>query len=429
MDEKLDVILRRLRDDPVFFAKAILKFQPFKYQEQLLRDQSRRIVVCAGRQTGKSTIIAAKALHFAITNPRVTVLIVSATLRQSMLMFDKILGFIESSRILKKAVKIQTRTKVRFSNGSTIIALPCGRYGHTLRGHTAHLIILDEAAFMPEEVITNVVLPMLATTQGACWMLSTPWDTEHIFWKAFTSDDWSKHHWTADMNPMITREFLEEQRRLIGEERFTIEYLAMPVEEQDSFFPVKLIRSAMDDYEMAPEPGGVGGYDPGGKDSQAAFIVVKERELEGGKKIVILYQLVERGRSYTEMNALIADYHRQHPLAKLYVDMTGLGNPIVEHMQELLGKNIVEGVVLTAKAKEEVLTNLKILFEQSRIAIPVDDNALLNALNAITYERTRGGGYSFDKRRGSYDDLAYALALACSHFRPSRGSAIRVVKS
>jgi reverse gyrase len=117
--------------DPVTFARKILKFEPFSYQVQLLRDQNKRIVVCAGRQVGKSTTIAAKAIHFAVTNPRTTTLIVSPTLRQSMLMFDKILDFLENSP-LRRSVRYKSRTRIRFSNGSWVVALPCGRYGHTL---------------------------------------------------------------------------------------------------------------------------------------------------------------------------------------------------------------------------------------------------------------------------------------------------------
>ncbi|MEM4497320.1 MAG: terminase large subunit [Nitrososphaerota archaeon] len=375
------------------------------------------MVVCAGRQTGKSTIIAAKALHFAVTRPNVTVLIVSATLRQSMLMFDKILEFVENNQLLKKCVKRKTRTRIWFTNGSKIIALPCGRYGHSLRGHTAHLIIMDEAAFMPEEVISNVVLPMISTTNGYAWMLSTPWDQQHIFWKAYQSDTWSKHHWSTDMNPLVPKEFLEEQRRLIGEERFAIEYLAIPVEEQSSFFPIKLLRSCADDYEIIPEPGGVAGYDPGGKESQAAFIVLKKKD----DKIRVIYQKAERRERYTDFNAEIADFHKQYPLQKLYVDMTGLGNPILEHLQELLGKSVVEGVMLTDRKKEELFMNLKLMLEQQKIILPNDDFALLNALNAITYERTRSGGYKFGQRPGTYDDLAYALALAAQHFKAPSG--------
>jgi hypothetical protein len=54
-----------------------------------------------------------------------------------MLMFDKILDFILASP-LRKSVKYRSRTRIRFSNGSWIIALPCGRFGHSLRGFTAH---------------------------------------------------------------------------------------------------------------------------------------------------------------------------------------------------------------------------------------------------------------------------------------------------
>ena len=382
-----------------------------------MRDKSKRIVVCAGRQTGKSTIIAAKALHFAVTNPKVTVLIVSSTLRQSMLMFDKILSYVDSSPLIKKSVKYRSRTRIRFSNGSMIIALPCGRYGHSLRGHTAHLVIMDEAAFMPEEVISNVILPMISTTDGYAWMLSTPWDQDHIFWKAYESDSWSKHHWSTDMNPLVTKEFLEEQKKLIGEERFMIEYMAIPVEEKSSYFPMKLLRSCCEDYEIKPMRGGVAGYDPGGKDSQAAFIVLKKK----GDKIYVVYQKAERGRRYTDFNVEIADFHKRYPLSKLYVDMTGLGNPIIEHLEELLGKNIVEGITLTDRKKEEVFTNLKLMFEQKKIMLPNDDYALLNALNAVTYERTRSGGYRFGQRKGTYDDLAYALALAAQHFKRKSG--------
>ena len=219
------------------------------------------------------------------------------------------------------------------------------------------------------------------------------------------------------MNPLITKEFLEEQKKLIGEERFTIEYMAVPVEERSSYFPMKLLRSCCEDYEVKPVRGGVAGYDPGGKESQAAFIVLKRK----GDRIYVVYQRAERGRRYTDFNAEIADYHKRYPLQRLYVDMTGLGNPIIEHLEELLGRNVVEGVTLTDKKKEEVFANLKIMFEEGKIALPNDDYALLNALNAVTYERTRSGGYRFGQRKGAFDDLAYALALAASHFRRRRG--------
>lgn len=178
--------------DPVRFAREVLGFEPFDYQAKIMQDTSNRIVVCAGRQIGKSVCVAAKAIHFALSNEKTNTLIVSASLRQSMLMFEKILSLLESK--LSTLIAYKSRIRIRLSNGSSIIALPSGRYGHTLRGFTAALVIIDEAAFVPEEVITNSVLPMLATTNGYCWMLSTPYDKVHVFYKAFNNQNWSVYH-------------------------------------------------------------------------------------------------------------------------------------------------------------------------------------------------------------------------------------------
>jgi hypothetical protein len=397
--------------DPVTFARKILRFEPFPYQVQLLRDPSKRIVVCAGRQVGKSTTIAAKAIHFAVTNPRTTTLIVSPTLRQSMLMFDKIIDFIENSP-LRRSVRYKSRTRIRFSNGSWVVALPCGRYGHTLRGFTAHLIILDEAAFIPVEVIENVVFPMLATTDGACWMLSTPWGTDHTFYRAWNSPDWSKHHWPTSANPLVKPEFLEEQRRLIGEERFRIEYLAEFVADEDSFFPITLLRSAIDyDYQPHLEPSLIWGYDPGGKDSMAAFVAIKWE----GDRARVMYWRALKSESYVATDLMLRELHAQYPFARLYFDKTGIGNVIEEHLRELGIPS--EGVTITAERAQEMMFNLKTLLETKRLLLPPNAIDLMNHLNAIVAEKRWSGRHVFKKREGTYDDLAYALALAVSQPR------------
>lgn len=89
---------------PVDFAKRILGMKPFPYQAKLLEDASKRIVACMGRQTGKTTIIALKAIYFADTNEDITVLITSPSLRQSMIMFDRIATFVFSAAYLRNRV-------------------------------------------------------------------------------------------------------------------------------------------------------------------------------------------------------------------------------------------------------------------------------------------------------------------------------------
>ena len=409
-----------LKQDPVTFSRSVLDFYPFDYQQGLLHDPSKRICACMGRQTGKSTTIAAKAIHFAVTRKRKTILIVSATLRQSMLMFDKVVRFLDSSELVK-AVRHRTRTKVIFTNYSSITALPCGNDGGTLRGFTADVIILDEASFMPDFVITNVVMPMIATTEGYCWMLSTPWDKNHTFYKVFNDPRWSKYHLPSSVNPLIDQAFLEEQRELVGEERFAMEYLAQFIDDSNSYFPISLIRQCVsEDIPLELEGELFAGYDPGGKQSYAAFVIVRRID----DKLYMVYKKAERGKSYTQFNVEISDISRLHAF-KLLVDQTGLGNPIVEHLKEL-GMD-VEGVTLTDRTKEELLSNLKILMEERKLLLPYDIE-LHNSINAIEFERTRTGGFRFSKRSGTYDDLGYALALACFAAKQdgSRGVIIKI---
>jgi len=402
--------LKELVDDPVLFARVVLGFTPFPYQEELLRCNAKRIIVCSGRQIGKTTITAIKAIHFTVTNPETTALIVSPTLRQSMHMFDKIIDFVMGSPLLKKSVIYKSRTQLKFSNISKIIALPCGPEGKTLRGHTANLIIIDEAAFVPEVVIANVVMPMIAATDGYLWLLSTPWNKDHIFYKCWTNPKWVKFHIPTSANPLVSKEFLEEQRELVGEERFKIEYEAEFIDDQKAFFPMELLRravakSGLNKIHFEPEEGMIIGYDPGGKDSYAAAVGVK---LKAGK-FHVLWTWLDKGRSYTDVNVTLAEFCKRFKANRMVVDMTGLGNPIVEHLREL--GIPVEGITLTDKIKQELLFNVKILLEQGKLILP-DDLTLLAHLNCIEYERTRTGGYRFTHRPGTYDDLAYALALA-----------------
>src|SRR5215468_3812232 len=69
--------------DPVAFAEDRLGFRPDDWQARLLRSTAPQVIVNNGRQTGKSTTVAALATHTAIFGDGALVLLISPTLRQS----------------------------------------------------------------------------------------------------------------------------------------------------------------------------------------------------------------------------------------------------------------------------------------------------------------------------------------------------------
>ncbi|MEM3765648.1 MAG: terminase family protein [Candidatus Bathyarchaeia archaeon] len=273
-----------------------------------------------------------------------------------MIMFNVIENFISANQFLAGSVLKSTRTMIHLKNGSRIIALPCGPDGATLRGFTADLVVMDEAAFMPEDVIATVIFPMLATTNGTAIMLSTPWGRDHIFYRSFKNPNYWSQHVRAEDCPLISKEFLEEQRKDIGELRYKMEYEAEFIEEENSFFSQDLIRECVEDYDLIAEnqllteERILGSYYLGadfGKKVDYSVIVLLRKE-ENRLRLIFLKQF-ELGTPYSEVVGYIQRLNEKFDIMKGYVDQSAIGESLVEEINEFAPQ--IEGLTFTAKVK------------------------------------------------------------------------------
>jgi len=81
--------------DAVAFAEDRLGFSSDPWQAQLLRSTAPWLLLNCCRQSGKSTTTAILALHTALHDPRL-ILLVSPSLRQSKELFGKVARFLKS---------------------------------------------------------------------------------------------------------------------------------------------------------------------------------------------------------------------------------------------------------------------------------------------------------------------------------------------
>jgi len=433
-------IIRRLKADPVYFAKKIMGFETFPYQEKLLRTTSKRIVAVWGRQSGKTTAISVKVIHFAYTNKNVTVLIVSKGLRQSMIMFSVVTNYILGNPILRQSVARYTRTQFHLKNGSRIIALPCSQDGANLRGHTADMVIMDEAAFMPEVVIGNVIFPMLATTDGIAIMVSTPWGRNHIFYRSFANPKYWVQRVKSEECPIIPKSFLEEQRNEIGELRYRIEYEAEFIEDQNALFTQDLIRGVTGDYPLITDKQIYEaqakfrgeyylGCDLGKRLDYSVVFLLKRDKLktldeETARPITIspVFRTVyiKQFALRTKLSVVkdwIVFLDSKFPIIAGAIDQTGIGEAVVETLQDDCPH--MEGVILSAQRKQEVMMYLYTRMEQRRTLIPFQRelHAQMNEQQyyygaskekIVAEER---GVMLFAHPEGRHDDQLWALAL------------------
>ena len=158
-----------------------------RWQEEVLAAEG-NLVACCGRQVGKSEVISAKSARFIVEHARKKVLIISVTESQAELMLSKIVLHLHSinPKLICKGVKKPTKHKVELTNGSVIITKAVGQYGLGALGLTCDVVIVDECAYMPETIWPSIT-PMLLTTGGSLWLLSTPNAREGYFYEAFTN--------------------------------------------------------------------------------------------------------------------------------------------------------------------------------------------------------------------------------------------------
>jgi hypothetical protein len=166
-----DPLLARLRADPARILTSA-RMDPDAWQTGLLSSTSKRILMLACRQSGKSTTAAALALRTALTRSGSLILLLSPSLRQSGELFrDKVQRLYSALGRPLPAVQ-ESALQMTLANGSRIISLPGDE--ETVRGFSgAGLLVLDEAARIPDALYYSV-RPMLAVSGGCLVALSTP---------------------------------------------------------------------------------------------------------------------------------------------------------------------------------------------------------------------------------------------------------------
>jgi Terminase large subunit, T4likevirus-type, N-terminal len=228
--------------DPVLLAQDC-GINPDPQQAKLLTSTSRKTLLNCTRQWGKSTTTALIALHEALYAAPAMIILVSPSQPQSTELFKKVHGFWSQLPGAPEANQ-ESLTRMELSNGSRIISLPGSE--KTTRGYSgATLIIMDEASRVPDEPLA-AIRPMLATTAGRFFALSTPAGKRGWFYESWNSGEgWEKVQVTAAACPRISPAFLEEERQALGPMRFAQEYCCEFIDDDTSVFNSDLIQEAL----------------------------------------------------------------------------------------------------------------------------------------------------------------------------------------
>jgi hypothetical protein len=243
--------------DPVYFMKKYckiqhptkgkLRFELFPYQEKTLNQfkDHRYNIVLKSRQTGISTLTAGYSLWKMIFNQDYNVLVIAIKQEVAKNLVTKVRVMYDNlPSWLKVATQEDNKLSLRLVNGSQVKAIPSSPDAG--RSEALSLLVVDEAAFVPDiNEIWASATPALSTG-GSCIALSTPNGVGNWFHQQWVGAEEGTNefnpiylHWTV--HPERDQRWRDEQTKVLGEKLAAQECDCDFISSGDTVIPPELL--------------------------------------------------------------------------------------------------------------------------------------------------------------------------------------------
>ena len=372
-------------------------------------------LIVAGRQTGKTFMMMNDAVMRALNKPRTRMFWVSPIQDQAnKVMKDIEAAFINHQDVFQQIVKRFDRknNEMFFHNGS-FIKFRSADSGDNLRGATLDFIYIDEAAFMSEDFINEVLLPMVTRTGGRVVMSST-FNGKNWYWDKYVQG-MDESNWEQIKSIKRTYLDLEDpavEKTVLGikqsmtKAQFDQEFLCKPVSGDALFTNVE---EAIRQYAPNTTERVYIGMDIG---VAYDYTVLTAMNQDYDVIDIDRFQYRELGMDADMFKNRIKDFYLKHDekLMACYFEINNndlLFDEITDddRMYKMLPFHT------TGQTKPEIIRNLIKLFEDKKITIP-DNLDLVKELYDFKSKRNPiTGNMQFSNSLGKHDDMVMSLAI------------------
>jgi hypothetical protein len=370
---------------------------PHINQKKILECDKRFIVVMCGRRFGKSELSQILSISEAIKGGQVAY--ITPTYKLAKAFFERLTAALPfKNNISNLKIYCPNNGSIEFYTGERL---------DNLRGRKFHLVIIDEAAFIPdlESGWQNSIRPTLTDYEGKAVFLSTP-RGKNFFYSMFMKqgeNDWQSFKFSTYDNPYINTREIEDAKLQLPEVVFEQEYLANPSENSANPFGNAYIKNCI-------------------RPVSSQQIVAYGIDLAKSVDFTVIIGL-DNGGNVAYFDRFQMDWHntketiRRLPVAPILADSTGVGDPILEDLKRE-GINI-EGLKFTSQSKQQLMEGLAQAIQQGKISYP--EGVIVDELDIFEYQFT-ANGVRYSAPSGFHDDCVVALALAWQNFNYKRGS-------
>jgi hypothetical protein len=302
----------------------------------------------------------------------------------------------------------ESEHRIDFPSGG-MLAIRSTHYPDNLRGEGLDYAVLDEAAFMPPDVWSEVVRPMLLERKGGAMFLSTPFG-RNWFWHLYQlgldpdESDWVSFHFKSWDNPHIEMDEIEAIRRTTSQRVFREEYEAEFIDDAGQVFRgIREATTAPPDAVYNVTHRYYAGIDWGRDPDHTAIVIIDATT----NQMVALDRFNKIG--WDAQRNRLAHLAKYWNPAVIWAEANSIGSPNIEALQS--EGFPVRPFTTTLRSKAPLIEGLALAIERGDIGL-LNHEVLLNELASYMLERLPGGGYRYRAPAGLHDDTVIATALS-----------------
>lgn len=366
---------------------------------------ARFMVISCGRRFGKTMLCAFIVIWDALQNPKHNIWIVAPTFPQTDILWEMVIEYLPPQYV--KQI-FEGKKLIELKNGSRIWAKSADN-PQALVGRGLDLIVFDEAS-MCDIAAWNYMRPALGDRKGRAIFPTTP-KGKNWFYDIFMKDpkrggdddDYVSYHYPSMANEFLDPKEFEKMTKDLPMLMYKQEILAEFIESGGEVFR-NLNRVLVDDclQEPLPEHYYVGGGDLA---KYQDFTVLTIADLATNR---IVY--------YERFNHLDWDYQKvriasallKYNDAVMYMDSTGVGDPIVEDLQRQ-GCS-VKAFKFSTTTKKQAIENLMKMCDDATIGIP-NIPEIKHEFEVFGYKQLPSGQMTYRAPDGQHDDIVMSVAL------------------
>jgi hypothetical protein len=442
-------------EDPIYFIeryvkiitldKGFVNISLYPFQKQAIEDinQNRRVILKAGRQLGKTTMIVGYILWYILFNQDKFVAILANKAPTAREILSRIKIAYEALPLwIQQGVKTWNKGDIELENNCRVMATSTA--SSAIRGFSISLLYLDEFAFVPsniaEEFFTSVYPTISSGTSSKILISSTPNGMNHFYkmWTEAVENQNGFLHIEANWRQVPGRDqkWADEQRAVLGEQKYfqevECEFMgssgtlisASGLKSLAFVTPLNKTESGISIYHQ-PIPGKsymlVADTSRGKGLDYSAFVVLDISEIP--YKVVATYKNNDISPLvYPSMIKKIGEYYNS---AYALVEINDNGQQVVDSLfddyeyENILssvemkskmaltwgyGNKSNRGIRTTKSVKRLGCSVLKNLIESQQMII--QDFEIISELSTFVTN-----GTSFEAASGSHDDLVMCLVL------------------